>query len=201
MRKMITVCFVVTLVLWCGLGLALAQQNAASSGQAESAKPAAEEAKPDQRPKSIQSYRLDFSLSELADGKKINSRHYSLNVVAGRSDEVKIGTRVPIAAADNPVSPAQFQYLDVDTSIWANLREVNDEVQLEVKSEISWTKHEDVDVSPRAPHSTFTPPIVSHIQINGSTLLVIGKPLILGSVDDPYSNREFQLEVTATRLK
>jgi len=58
-----------------------------------------------------------------------------------------------------------------------------------------------VDIAPRAPHSTFTPPIISQIKINGTTQLVIGKPMIIGSGDDPYSNRQFQLEVTATKLK
>jgi hypothetical protein len=76
-----------------------------------------------------------------------------------------------------------------------------DGLQLEVKSEISATKHEDVDVAPRAPHSAFTPPIISQIKINGATQLVTGKPMMIGIGDDPYSNRQFQLEVTATKLK
>ena len=29
----------------------------------------------------------------------------------------------------------------------------------------------------------------------------LGKPVIIGAVDDPNSNRQFQLEATATRLK
>jgi hypothetical protein len=32
-------------------------------------------------------------------------------------------------------------------------------------------------------------------------LLVVGKPIVIGSVDDPNSNRQFQLEVTVTKLK
>jgi hypothetical protein len=65
----------------------------------------------------------------------------------------------------------------------------------------SATKHEDPDVAPRAPHSAFTPPIISEIKINGTTQLVIAKPMMIGYGDDPYSNRQFQLEVTATKLK
>jgi hypothetical protein len=198
---MVAVCFVVTLVLWCESRPARAQQDTGTSGQAEAAKPTAEESTPktEQRPRPIQAFRLDFSLVELEDGKKINSRHYSINLTAGSANEVKIGTRVPIGTAET--NPAQFQYLDVGTMIFANLRNIGDELQLEVRSDSSWTKHEDVDVSPRPPHSTFTPPIVSQIQINGSTLLVVGKPLVIGSVDDPYSKRQFQLEVTVTKLK
>jgi len=45
------------------------------------------------------------------------------------------------------------------------------------------------------------PPFVRQIKISGVTLLVTGKPIIIGSMDDPNSNREFQLEVTATNLR
>jgi hypothetical protein len=199
----------VTLWLWVAMALlgavpmAQAQEENKTSGQAEAAKPAPQEskAKGDPHDKVIRPFRLDFSVNELEDGKKVNSRHYSINLTAGSADEIKIGTRVPVSTVESPASAAQFQYMDLGTNIWALLREGSEELQLEVRSEISWTKHEDVDQSPRAPHSTFTPPIISQIKINGSTLLVVGKPIIIGSVDDPYSNRQFQLEVTATKLR
>ncbi len=37
--------------------------------------------------------------------------------------------------------------------------------------------------------------------MNNVTPLVEGKPLLVGTADDPNSNREFQLEVTVTELK
>src|SRR5260370_6020785 len=44
-------------------------------------------------------------------------------------------------------------------------------------------------------------PVVRQMQLEGVTLLVTDKPMMLAGVDDPNSDREFQLEVTATRLK
>jgi hypothetical protein len=44
-------------------------------------------------------------------------------------------------------------------------------------------------------------PIVRQIKISGSTLLVVAKPILIGSMDDPNSKRQFQLEVTVTKLK
>jgi hypothetical protein len=204
MRKMLVAWVVVTVVLFREPGMAQAQQGTEPAGQAQAARPAtteSQEPKTDQHGKPIEPYRLDFSFNELESGKKINTRHYSINLTAGSADEVKIGTRVPIATVEVNPSPTQFQYLDLGTSIWALLRNSRDEIQLEVRSEISSTKHEDVDTYPRAPHTTFTPPIVSQIKIDGSTLVVTGKPIVIGSVDDPYSNRQFQLEVTATKLR
>jgi hypothetical protein len=159
-----------------------------------------------QKPASIEPYRLDFSFNELENGKKINTRHYTITITAGSANEIKIGTRVPVSP-DTGTVPAQYQYIDLGTHIWAMLRDKGfamrplDGLQLEVKSEISATKHEDPDVAPRAPHSAFTPPIISEIKINGTTQLVIAKPMMIGYGDDPYSNRQFQLEVTATKLK
>lgn len=158
-----------------------------------------------QRPASIEPYRLDFSFNELENGKKINTRHYTITTTAGSANEIKIGSRVPVSP-DTAV-PSQYQYIDLGTYIWAMLRDKGfglqplDGLQLEVKSDISATKHEDVDVAPRAPHSAFTPPIISQIKISGTTQLVVGKPMTIGIGDDPYSSRQFQLEVTATKLK
>ena len=39
------------------------------------------------------------------------------------------------------------------------------------------------------------------LRINASTLALPGKPMVVGSLDDPNSKREFQLEVTVTKLK
>jgi hypothetical protein len=43
--------------------------------------------------------------------------------------------------------------------------------------------------------------VLRQLNINASTLAVLGKPMIVGSVDDPNSKRQFQLEVTVTKLR
>jgi hypothetical protein len=184
------------IALWYGLGRAQAQDENAVSNQSKSEKSVIREGKPqpDQHGEPLKPYRLDFSFYELADGKKINGRHYSMNLIAGSGpDEIKIGTRVPVrTGADNSI----FQYMDVGTRIWSNLREGrSDDVQIEVKSEIS-----NLDIAQGHEGSTSLPPVVRQIQINGYTLLVTGKPILIGSMDDPNSNRQFQLEVMATKL-
>ena len=145
----------------------------------------------------VQPYRLDFSFNELADGKVANTRHYSMNLTAGNSDEIKIGTRVPVSSgSSSSPATAQYQYLDIGTNIWSQLREHGDELILVVKGEIS-----NLDVETGEHSGAFLPPVVRQIKINGSTLLVLGKPIMIGSVDDPNSRRQFQLEVTVTKLK
>jgi len=205
MRKTVTVC-IVLIGFWYGLGGAHAQDENASSGRSTPEKIASQGSKSqgDQHEVPVKPYRLDFSVNELESGKRINTRHYSMNLADGSADELKIGTRVPVhigpprtGPSDNPLADTQYQYMDVGTNIWASLRERGDDLQLEVRSDIS-----NLDMSTSHDgDSGWLPPIVRQIKISGVTLLVTGKPIIIGSMDDPNSNREFQLEVTATKLR
>ena len=96
------------------------------------AKPAPEATEPGH------AYKLDFSVIEIDDGKKVNSRQYSMNLSTGDANEVKIGTRVPVEAKQG-----EFQYIDVGTSIWCRLRDRKDvawlgnDVLLNLRAEIS----------------------------------------------------------------
>jgi hypothetical protein len=140
-------------------------------------------------------YRLDFTLNELEDGKKINSRQYAMNVNAGDQGELKIGTRVPVE-----VKQSEIQYLDVGTSIWCRLRDHRDvswlggDLLLNVRSEMSNFALPD-------PQSQGMRPVVRQMKIDANTILVDGKMIVVGVVDDPNSKRQFQLDVTATKLR
>jgi hypothetical protein len=172
----------VALIVVAGVGEIRAQESTA-------AKPAAEATEPGH------AYKLDFSVNELDDGKKTNSRQYSMNLSTGDGEEVKIGTRVPVEAKQG-----EFQYIDVGTSIWCRLRD---------RKDVAWLGN-DVLLNMRAEISNFAMPeqqsqnvrpVLRQLNINASTQAMMGKPLVVGSVDDPSSKKQFQLEVTVTKLK
>jgi 3D (Asp-Asp-Asp) domain-containing protein len=142
-----------------------------------------------------QAYRVDFSVNEMEDGKKINSRQYSMNVAAGDNQEIKIGTRVPIEE-----KAGEFSYLDVGTSLWCRLRD---------HSDVAWLGNTAVLLNVRSEVSNFAVPdqqgqnmrpLLRQLKIEASTVAQLGKPLVVGSVDDPNSKRQFQLEVTVAKL-
>ena len=180
MRK--TVFWVTVLsLLFCGFSRARAQESGDSKA-------------PKTRP--IEPYRLDFSFNELDGEKKINTRHYSMNLTWTEPIEIKIGSRVPVASGASANS-TQFQYVDVGTRIWAHLEHgQNDDQELLVRSEVS-----NIDLNAESGSVPNVPPVIRQIKIDGSTLLVLGKPLLIGSMDDPNSKRQFQLEVTVTKLR
>ena len=114
-----------------------------------------------------------------------------MNLQADDANEIKIGTRVPVETGEGH----QFQYVDVGTNIWCRIGERSDGIPLSVRAEISNFAIPDQSTGHEA-H-----PLIRQFQIKASTLAQLGKPMIVGSVDDPNSKRQFQLEVTVNKLK
>jgi len=177
------------MICWGAAGHAQDAEARAEKARAE-AKAAVESATANEREKTVHSYRVDFSVNELEDGKKINSRQYSLNLNADDSTEMKIGTRVPVEPKQG-----EFQYLDVGTSIWCRIGDRSDSVPLTVRAEISNF------AIPEQESGQVSRPAIRQLKINASTVALLGKQMVVGSVDDPNSKRQFQLEVTVTRLR
>jgi hypothetical protein len=140
-------------------------------------------------------YRLDFTVFELEDGKKLNSRQYSMNMNSFEQNTIKIGTRVPVT-----VKGDEYQYIDVGTNIWCRLRDrkdvswLNDDVMLNTKMEIS-------TIANSEQQEPSTRPAIRQMAIEASTIATLGKSMTVGTVDDPNSRRQFQLDVTVTKLK
>jgi hypothetical protein len=155
----------------------------------------------------VPAYHLDFTLVELEDGKKINSRQYAMDSIAERptnvgrdgdfgagGKEIKIGTRVPVETEQGKV-----EYVDIGTRIWNKLVLNNDgQLLSDVRAEVSsLVPRTDTDVYRPSSHN----PILRQLSIQSSTAITVGKPTSLGTVEDPDSKRQFQLEMTVTKLR
>ncbi len=66
----------ITMTIWCGLRPLHAQEATKSA-------PEENKAKAEQPERPMHAYRIDFSIGELEDGKKINTRHYALDLNSG----------------------------------------------------------------------------------------------------------------------
>jgi hypothetical protein len=181
---------ILTLILFGAAGIGHAQETASSKGAAQT-EPAADARQKPAEQKPLESYHLDFAIYELEDGKKINSRLYSMNLSTNDSNDIKIGTRIPVEAKEG-----EFQYIDVGTNINAQLREQRGQTILVVRAEVSNFAIAEQGLDKPNPH-----PALRQLKVSGSALLPLAKPMLMDSVDDPNSKRQFQLEVTATKLR
>lgn len=141
--------------------------------------------------KPLEEYHLDFSINEIEDGKKINSRQYSTNLATNEGNEIKIGARVPVETKEG-----EFQYLDVGTSLFARIGETRGQTELTVRAETSSFAMPESNSEKRDLH-----PIIRQLKMGGTALLPLTKTVVIGSADDPNSKRQFQLEVTVTKLR
>jgi len=173
-KTVVTSALILILLMGHGLCKALAQGSNSTKATSEAT--------------TVNAYRLDFSVNEIDDGKKINTRQYSMNVNADDANEVKIGTKVPV-----DTKQGEFQYIDVGTNIWCRIEERANGIPLSVRAEISNFATPNDGQQAR--------PVLRQLSIKASTVAQLGKPMIVGSVDDPNSKRSFQLEVTVTKLK
>jgi len=161
----------------------------ATSTSTNSSQSKSSDAKPPLPPSA---YRFEYSINELDDGKKINTRHYSLNVNENDSNELKVGTRIPVE-----VKEGQVEYIDVGTNVSGRTQVVRGDSALKVFVHVemsSFAVPEQADGRDRFP-------AIRQLKIWGSTVAEFGKPMLMGMVDDPNSKRQFQLELTVTKLK
>jgi hypothetical protein len=174
-------------------GSAVAQDAGASAKPSAQTETSSDEKPAAQREKEkvpLDTYHLAFLLAELEDGKKINTREYSTTVTTNEGNEIKIGTRVPVEAKEG-----EFQYLDIGTNIFARISESRGQTELNVRAEISNF------AGPEEQDKPDTHPIIRQVKMTGSTELPLSKSIVIASADEPNSKRQFQLEVTATKVK
>ena len=145
--------------------------------------------------KAAYAYRLDFSLNEIDDGKKINTRQYSMHSRSGDWNEIRIGTKVPVESKQG-----EFQYLDVGMNIRcrltdrADIASLGENVSLKVSADL--TNFAVPEQQQQTMH-----PAIRQMRMEASTVAVLGKTMVVGVVDDPNSKHQYQLEVTVTKLK
>src|SRR5579864_3609660 len=185
MHKIVAVTAVLAIMMCAGPPSRAQEATSETIASANAAKEA--HGQPD-RP--VHAYQVNFSVNELEDGKKINTRQYSMNLNADDADEIKIGTRVPVDSG-----PGTFQYLDVGTNIWCRIGERAEGIPLTVRADVNNL------ATPDQASGRESRPIVRQFKINASTLAQVGKSVVVGSVDDPNSKRQFQLEVTVSKVK
>ena len=140
-------------------------------------------------------YRLDFSLNEMDDGKKVNTRQYSMHSRSGDWNEIRIGTKVPVESKQG-----EFQYLDVCMNLRCRLTDRSDAALLGENVSLKVSADLTNFAIPEQQQQTMHPAI-RQMRMEASTIALLGKTMVVGVVDDPNSKHQYQLEVTVTKLK
>jgi hypothetical protein len=147
-------------------------------------------------------YRLDFSFNELEDGKKLNTRSYTMvlqdspmSPASAWSDSMtmKAVTRVPVVTNDNK-GQSSTVFVDVGLEIFSRLRpHGNGTLDIDGRVELSSLAQPDQAASGH--------PVLRTVESSFSAEVTLGKPMLIASMDDINSTRRYEVELTATKLK
>jgi type II secretory pathway component GspD/PulD (secretin) len=148
------------------------------------------------RPK--KNFRLTYTITEMDGSKPVGTQHFAMIVESGQRITLKQGSKVPIATGSfNPGAggggiPAgaqtQFTYLDVGMNFDATPVEVGNGAVLKTKVEQS-------SVAEQISGVGLQDPIIRQSSLEGTSVLTLGKPLMLGSMDVPGSTRHLDVQV------
>ena len=142
-------------------------------------------------------YRLTYTMTERDGGKTIGAQHFSIIVASGSRTDFKQGSRVPVAVkADSSTggSSSDIVYLDVGQEIEASLDGYLDGVRLRTKVVQSGVVEDKPGIGTQAP-------VIRQTTLEGTSTLVQGKPLVLGSLDVPGSTRHQEVEVVSELVR
>lgn len=148
------------------------------------------------RPK--KTYRLTYTFTEMEGNKNIGTQHFAMTVASGERTTLKQGDKVPVATGsyDSGKSQAQTQmtYIDVGLNFDVLLDEAVNGVRLRSKVEQS-------SVAEQTSGAGSQDPVIRQTVLQGTSFLIPGKPLVLGSLDIPGSTRRLDVEVVMEAIK
>jgi type II secretory pathway component GspD/PulD (secretin) len=143
-------------------------------------------------------YRITYTLATKEDGKVVGTQHYSMVAANGQRTSMKQGDKVPVAtgsfSTDNNASQTQFTYLDVGMNFDATATSQENGVGLKTKVEQS-------SIGPTQMIAGVAEPVVRQSVLEGVSTVMLGKPLMLGSIDVPNSTRHIDVDVMVEQVK
>lgn len=141
-------------------------------------------------------YRLTYTMTEKDGGKTMGIQHFSFIIASGSRTDFKQGSRVPVVTANlsSGSGNTEITYLDIGQEVDASLDGYLDGVRLRTKVVQSGIAEDKSAVGPQAP-------VIRQITYEGTSTLVQGKPLVLGSLDVPGSTRHQEIEVVSELVR
>ena len=144
--------------------------------------------------KAIDLYKVEFTMNELENGKKLNSRTYSMlmrtEAIPKWTDtkHLRVGSRVPVSTGNNAV-----QYMDVGMDIECRLLPIgNSRIDVGTKLEYSTIEAEPA-------HEAQTP-VIRQVRSDVEAVVPMEKPIVLAELDDVASTHRYVFEVKVTKI-
>jgi hypothetical protein len=135
-------------------------------------------------------YRVEFNIHDAAEK---TGHRYTMIIAANGEGDIRAGARVPYGTG-----PSQISFADIGTNVHCGVTDVNGHVRLKAALSISSVAHP-VSLEP-APNSP-APPTIGEVKVDVNSLVPLGKPTTVASIDDPTTFHHFDVEATVTKVE
>lgn len=151
-------------------------------------------------------YRVTYTVTEVDGTKPVGIQHFSEFLAAGQNGKLKQGTKIPIATGsynpvattgDHPVGAGvqtQFTYLDIGMNFDSTVGNTGSANVLKYSIEQSSVAPE------KSVIAGVEEPIIRQSYLAGVSVLTLGTPTLLGSIDISGSTRRLDIEVLVEQL-
>ena len=158
---------------------------------------AAAQQKEETATRALRAYKVEYALVELQDGRRLNTRNYSVLVEEEERGNyspasIRVGTRVPITTANKDGQPT-MQYMDVGLNIDCRIKpRGTDRASVESTIELSNFISDDQMRSGN--------PVMRSNKSRVTAVVPLSKKTVVSSYDDINTNRSTVIEVTVTPI-
>lgn len=143
-------------------------------------------------------FRLTYTFTHAGGGKDAAHRSVAVVVASGERASIKQGEKVPLVTgrdSEKANGPSQqYQYIDVGLNLNVSLRGPADDLVLQ-------TKVAESAVVPDKSVAGLPDPVIRQTALDNTSIVSIGKPLVIGSIEVPGTTKHEQIEVTAEAVK
>lgn len=168
---------------------ALADKKSADNSQRKSSEDNSQKKSSERRSRSLAVYRLDFVVEEMIEGKRANTRSFTMLLAEDETNRVRMGQKLPL-----PSSGAESKFLDLGLKFDCKVEEHEGYIVLEGRL--------DLNDPVRAEDGKFAnPPLIQNFQAEIETAIPLDKPTVVGIYDDALGKRRYELRATVTKVK
>ena len=157
-------------------------------------------------------YKVEFRIRDGSDAAAKDGRRYTMLIDTTGQGTFHVGDRVPVAtgsfqsgvggAGVSPLVNTQFSYFDTGVNIDTKLIEQQQgKVTINATIDVSTIVTHKPDTAGAVQSVALLQPTVSQIRIGVNATVSPGKASQVASIDDPVSQRKFDVEAVVTKVQ
>lgn len=142
-------------------------------------------------------FRLTVTLTTVDNGQRTGTEHFTIVLLSGQRTVLKQGSKIPVVTGstkpDQNGVTSMFQYLDIGMNFDFTVDDLGTVLRLRSKIEQS-------SIAPEQSGVGASDPVIRQAVLEGGSLIVPGKPMLVGSFDIPGSTRRLDITIAIEPL-